>query len=266
MSAAERAYLDNLSNYAEGARTSAAEILKIVFDITRPKSVIDVGCSIGTWLSVCQQMGIEDIVGVDGSYVDRDNLLISADKFLAHDLTEPIHLDRHFDLVVSLEVAEHIAAAAARTFVASLAQLGPIVLFSAAIPFQGGTGHLNEQWPEYWAGLFAEHHYLPVDCIRHRVWSNRAVQTWYAQNCLLFVAEKTLLSNEDLYRQYISHGSAALGLVHPDYWLGAADPAKIDPRSLSLAQSFDGLKFGLRRAFRSKLHWRLSRFLFGRPQ
>ena len=52
------------------------------------------------------------------------------------------------------------------TFVASLARHGDAVLFSAAIPFQGGAGHVNEHWPSYWAADFAVHGFVAVDTIR----------------------------------------------------------------------------------------------------
>ena len=38
--------------------------------------------------------------------------------------------------------------------VATITKHGDAVLFSAAIPGQGGQDHLNEQWPEYWQKKF----------------------------------------------------------------------------------------------------------------
>lgn len=67
------------------------------------------------------------------------------------DLTQPLSLGRKFDLCVSMEVAEHLPPSRADSFVADLVGLAPVVLFSAAVPEQGGTNHLNEQWPDYGA-------------------------------------------------------------------------------------------------------------------
>lgn len=158
-----------------------------VLNLTRPSSVIDVGCGTGTWLSVFASHGVADFLGVDGDYVDRTLLEIPADKFLPYDLSQPLALERQFDLVVSLEVAEHLPPSASDTFVESLARLGPVVLFSAAIPQQGGTDHLNEQWPEYWAERFERQGFLAADAIRPLIWTNENVESWYAQNSLLFV-------------------------------------------------------------------------------
>jgi 2-polyprenyl-3-methyl-5-hydroxy-6-metoxy-1,4-benzoquinol methylase len=65
-------------------------------------------------------------------------------------LIQPLDLEKEFDLVVSLEVAEHLPASAADQFVNTLVKHGKKILFSAAIPGQGGQDHLNEQWPDYW--------------------------------------------------------------------------------------------------------------------
>ena len=110
---------------SEGARQSARVVVPLLLEFVRPRSVIDVGCGQGAWLSVFREHGVEDVWGVDGDYVERGRLAIPAERFLAHDLRQPLHLDRQFDLVVSLEVAEHLPAECAGEFVRSLAGLGP---------------------------------------------------------------------------------------------------------------------------------------------
>jgi SAM-dependent methyltransferase len=172
-----------------GASISSARIVvPIVMELIRPRSVIDVGCGIGTWLAVIAEHGVRDYVGIDGDYVDRSQLLIPRDLFISRNLAEPVELNRHFDLAVSLEVGEHLPAAAARGFVRSLSRLAPAVLFSAAPPGQGGTYHINEQWPSYWAALFEEHDFVAVDALRPRIWSRKDVAWWYRQNMLVFVS------------------------------------------------------------------------------
>lgn len=120
---------------AKGARSSAEEIIPIILNLVEPKSVIDVGCGTGTWLSVIKDHGINDILGIDGSYLDIHHLEIPKDNFLSLDLNDPIKIDRKFDLVISVEVAEHLPIENANIFIDSLIQLGQIILFSAAIPF-----------------------------------------------------------------------------------------------------------------------------------
>jgi len=147
---------------------------------------LDIGCGDGTWLVEYRRAGVEDVFGVDAGEV-QECLRVPAAQFASRDLAAPLDLGRRFDLVQSLEVAEHLPPQAAGTLIDSLTRHADAVLFSAAVPGQGGTGHLNEQWPEYWAGLFRRAGFLPCDCVRPKVWGNPQVAWWYAQNALLFV-------------------------------------------------------------------------------
>lgn len=190
--------------------TRAAEIvLPVLFKYVQPKSVIDVGCGIGTWLKVFNDLGVSDFVGVDGDYVDRSMMQIEEGKFIAHDLTKPLKLDRTFDLAISLEVAEHLPESAADVFVETLTEHSKIILFSAAIPGQGGQNHLNEQWPSYWQDKFRVYGYEYYDMIRPEVWINKEVDVWYRQNIFL-------LFHESLNKSYLPYKGD--NLIHPEYW------------------------------------------------
>jgi SAM-dependent methyltransferase len=209
--------------HRDGARRSGEAIVPIVLDLVRPRSVIDVGCGLGVWLSVFRKHGIEDVWGVDGPYVDRSLLEIPPDRFVPADLRNPVRQSRRFDLVVSVEVAEHLPEDRAAGFVESLTALGPVVLFSAAIPHQGGVDHLNEQWPEYWAARFAEHGYLPIDCVRPRVWTDEGVEWWYAQNTLLYVEREVLAREPRLATAREATQGQPLSVVHPRKYLWLID-------------------------------------------
>jgi SAM-dependent methyltransferase len=203
----------------DGVLRSARAVVPLVLQLVPARSVVDVGCGTGTWLSVFSDCGVEHIWGVDGDYIDRDRLEISRKLFQPHDLTRPVELDQTFDLAVSLEVAEHLPADVAEVFVGSLARLAPVVLFSAAAPYQGGERHVNEQWPAYWAERFARHGFLPVDCLRRRLWGNAEVEWWYSQNTFLFVERARLERDAALRREYEVAGPHALPLVHPRRYL-----------------------------------------------
>lgn len=131
--------------------------------------------------------GIEDVCGVDGPYLQSRSLHIPAERFVAADLTAPVRLGRRFDLVESLETAEHLPIDVAATFVETLVAHAPVVLFSAAPPGQGGEHHINEQPYAFWRRLFAIHGYVLVDAVRPRVAGNRRIEPWYRYNALLFV-------------------------------------------------------------------------------
>jgi SAM-dependent methyltransferase len=198
---------------------SAEAIVPLVLEFVPARSVVDIGCGEGSWLAVFRRHGVDEILGLDGDYVDREALQIPQDCFQACDLTRPLEIKREFDLAVALEVAEHLPPECAEIFVRGLTELAPAVLFSAAIPFQGGTGHLNEQWPDKWAGLFRERGYVPVDLVRKRVWQNDAVDFWYAQNTLLFVRSDFLERSNSLREELRQTNLDQLCLVHPKQYL-----------------------------------------------
>jgi cyclopropane fatty-acyl-phospholipid synthase-like methyltransferase len=220
----ERPYTNHFfEELHDGSYRSAREIIPLVLELVQPSSVIDVGCGAGTWLSVCKECGIEDIFGVDGNYVDKEILKIPKECFLSFDLKKSFHLGRQFDLVLSLEVAEHLPPESASPFIDSLTGHGNVILFSAAIPHQGGTQHINEQWPEYWMEHFQHKGYVTIDCIRKRVWQNPNVEPWYAQNVLLFVQKDYLEAHALLKREFENTAISQLSIVHPKKYLAVLE-------------------------------------------
>ncbi|MCV7079038.1 methyltransferase domain-containing protein [Mycobacterium szulgai] len=157
--------------------------------LTRPGSVLDVGCGVGGWVGVWLDNGA-DAIGVDGDYVPLDQLCVSPERFRAHDLSAPLDLGRRFDMVTCLEVAEHLPPDAAETLVDSLCRHADTIAFSAAVPGQGGTGHLNERWPTYWANLFATHGYRPYDLLRGKLWRDERCEWWYRQNLVVYATDE----------------------------------------------------------------------------
>ena len=202
-----------------GSKQSATEIVPLILELLKPSSVVDIGCGSGEWLSVFNRYGVEDILGVDGNYIDRNSLAISPDKFLPLDLTQPFTINRKFDLVVSLEVAEHLPIESAENFIDSLTKLGSVILFSAAIPFQGGTHHVNEQWQAYWIELFGNKNYEVIDYVRPQIWQNQNVEYWYAQNTFVFVRQDYLEQHKNLKNNWEKSDKNRYSLVHPRMYL-----------------------------------------------
>ena len=139
----EGLYGKELKNDEPGAARSADVVVPLVMELVAPSSVVDVGCGLASWLAAFAHFGVPRIFGVDGPWVDESTLRIPPDRFLAADLTQPLRLDEHFDLVVSLEVGEHLPADAADTFIDSLVALGPVILFSAAVQAKEESGTLT---------------------------------------------------------------------------------------------------------------------------
>jgi SAM-dependent methyltransferase len=180
--------------------------------------VLDVGCGTGDWLALFERAGVDDVFGVDGPHVPTSALRIPTARFAAHDLTAPLDLGRRFDLVICLEVAEHLPDTCADTFIDSLTHHGDLVLFSAAIPWQRGPHHVNEQWPSYWIKRFEERGYTCIDCVRPRVWNLRHVSYYYRQN-LFFMGAESAFSRAPRLRQELEHPwPGPTDIVHPDLW------------------------------------------------
>lgn len=211
----------------EGSSRSAKEVVPLVVELVQPQSVVDVGCGVGTWLSEFLKQGVADIQGIDGEYVEKKMLKIPPEKFLASNITEPIRFNRKFDLVVCLEVAEHLPAEYADLLVDSLAALGPVILFSAAIPFQGGVHHVNEQWPDYWASRFQKRNFTLVDCLRPKIWHNEKVQICYRQNTFLFVHHDHLTTHPTLKGEFEKSRPSPMALVHPLQYLSICDLSNV---------------------------------------
>jgi SAM-dependent methyltransferase len=225
------AYFDS---HVAGSLRSARAILPLVLDLVDVESAVDIGCGVGAWLSVLIELGVNEVFGIDGDYVEPKDLLIPERCFTAKDLAKEVRVERAFDLALSLEVAEHLPPERARSFVETLAGLAPVVLFSAAIPGQGGIGHVTERWPDYWAGLFAEHDYAAVDAVRYRIWTNHDVEPWYAQNALLFAASSALADSLRLRREY-DRDDRILNVVHPRIF-EIYRPNSLPPTTRSLLQ------------------------------
>lgn len=181
----------------DGSASSAAIVVPLVLSLLPVKSVIDVGCGVGPWAAEFLANGVPDVWGVDGDYVDRSQLRIPSDRFLARDLTKSLHFDRAFDLAVCLEVAEHLPESRAGGLVVDLVSIAPCVLFSAAIPGPTGTNHINSQYLPYWVSLFQTHGYEALDLIRPRIWGNNSVAWFYQQDTVMFVAPNHSLLTKD---------------------------------------------------------------------
>jgi SAM-dependent methyltransferase len=207
------------SAHREETLASARAIVPIIMEIMRPTSVVDVGCGTGEWLATFEEFGVHDIAGVDGEWISPDLLQFSRHLFMTHDLKERLSMDRTFDLAMSLETAEHLPPECADTFVASLVQLAPAIIFSAAIPHQVGADHINLQWPAYWAALFGKHGYDAIDCIRPQIWNIPKIPYWYRQNTLLFAKSELIDANDHLRLLREKHGGQPLPLVHPNIYI-----------------------------------------------
>ena len=189
---------------------AACEIVPFLLDIFEVKSVIDIGCGTGTWLKIFKEHGVKEIVGVDGDYLDKSQLEVPKSVFYAKNLEESLGINKKYDMALSLEVAEHLSHQVANQFVNDLCSLSDIIVFSAAVPHQGGQNHINEQSTSYWIAKFEKNGFQLHDIIRPKFWNNNNVDWWYKQNVLIF--SKVEFYNEKLRKYPSFYGNE---LIHP---------------------------------------------------
>ena len=183
-------YSNQFFDYIDtGARTSAKAMISVVQPWVQAQSVLDLGSGRGVWLGEWIKAGVTDVAAVDGAYVDRDRLAVPKDQFHAADLTKVVDLGRRFDLAQSLEVGEHLPENASEVLVESLTRHADRVLFSAAVPGQGGEFHINEKPLSFWQDQFAKHGYTAFDCARPALKDKAGVEPWYRYNTVFYANE-----------------------------------------------------------------------------
>lgn len=191
----------------EGCQRSAEAVVPHVIDALPPiETVVDIGGGEGWWAQAFVDCGVTYASCLDGgqrptSAPDVDHGTI--------DLGNPPPSVGTYDLAVCLEVAEHLPESKADGLVTLLANSANAVLFSAAMPRQGGTGHVNCQPPAYWAEKFAKYGFVGDGSIRWAIWDDPEVCPWYQSNVILF---------RHLGRPPEPH-EVPIHVIHPSLWL-----------------------------------------------
>lgn len=192
-----------------GVQSSAAVVVPMLVERYAPKTVIDVGCGEGWWGYEFAKHDI-DVRGFDGDYIEGHCEI----PFTAVDLSRPGSLTGldGADMVVCLEVAEHLPPERGESFISELCDLAPVVVFSAAIPGQGGVNHVNCQWQTWWAAKFQDRGRLTSRFLVESLWSDERVEPWYRQN--LFVAVVDHMTTNKTWVDY----EPVMDVVHPRMW------------------------------------------------
>jgi len=171
-----------------------------------PTSVLDVGCGIGKWLKALEDHGITHVYGIDGVDIPEGDLLVSRSKFQVVDLRTEWRLPQRYDLIICMEVAEHLEEQYAESLVRTICLHSDRAVFSAACPGQEGQNHVNCQWPQYWQAKFNKCGYSCCDEVRWKMWPCETIEPYYRQNC--FIA----------FKDFEKAGSEnrILSVIHPE--------------------------------------------------
>lgn len=212
-----------MSNYSQdfysSIRGDSFEAAKLVVPILRslvsPRSVLDVGCGDGTWLShwgsSLLKVGVESETS-DTALVSHDIHVLRCD--LNRGLPEDI-LNKRFDIVTCFEVAEHLSPDAADKLIVDLCRVSDVVCFSAATPGQGGVDHINERPFSHWHNLFNRQGFRMYDYIRPKVIESK-IAPWYKYNIFLYLKENAQVGSD--LSAYLIRDSRDIPQIEPFFY------------------------------------------------
>jgi SAM-dependent methyltransferase len=135
-----------------------------LYERLMPESVIDLGCGPGLYLLPYAAKGCY-VCGVDAC--SEAGRLLAPYDFVTADLRSPYWPDAtrlsayaaRYDLALCLETCEHLPPECTDTLLDSVCRCSDTVLFSCAVPGQGGSFHVAERTHEDILGRFAARGY-----------------------------------------------------------------------------------------------------------
>ncbi len=193
--------------------TGATAALKVLLNFKHQVgSLLDVGCGPGSWLRAAIDLGVPEVQGIEGRIPAKELLFCDEKHIQSVNLTSDWALSRKFDVVLCLEVAEHLPEESARSLIQKLCMHADDVIFSAALPGQPGQHHINCQWPVYWQQLFNREGFVCIDDLRWKIWEEDGVEPWYRQNVFRAVKNVSLAGSESRIPSVI-HPEMAEGMV-----------------------------------------------------
>jgi len=241
------------ANQSTDSYRAARVMLPTIFELVHPDSVVDVGCGVGTWLAAAGELGARKLVGYEGDWVEVGMLRDRRIELRRQDLEQPIASTERFDLAMSLEVAEHLSAGRADSLVDDLCRLSERVLFSAAVPGQGGVNHINEQWQDYWAEAFERRGYRPLDIVRPAFWSDHSLPVHYRQNMFLYVSPSAWDELQASHAGTDLTPTWPLNVVHPDMHMDKLRERAAPPTLPAVLRSVAYLPLAVVRSVRARL-------------
>ncbi len=207
---------ESFASIRTGSLRSARAVAPIVHAIVRPSSVVDVGGGEGWWAQAFAHLGASRVVSIDDG--DQSEQAEGVEH-VRHDLGAGTLTDLgQFDLALCLEVVEHLDADVGDLVIDALCSYSSSVLFSAAIPGQGGRGHVNERWPAYWVERFMHRGYRCSGALRLRLWHDDRIEPWYRQNLLFASCEPDRF--DELFATPLAE---SWPLVHPEMYFRQSD-------------------------------------------
>jgi SAM-dependent methyltransferase len=189
-----------------------------IFSIYKPKEIAEFGCGPGHLTRALAKLGV-GIVALDG-FASPDFNGYSDVKFYKMDLNDGTLLSeflkgKQFDMAICTEVAEHLQPSSSEHLIKCLTSCAPIVIFSAAVPGQGGHGHINCADRGFWHQLFVKYNFKVVDSLRKKLRDNAGLAIWYKLNVLDYIStERETIKEVDVIKNLIDSESYSSSLFY----------------------------------------------------
>ena len=137
-------------------------IAKNIVEKFNPKTVLDAGCAMGYLVEALRSRGVE-AYGFDVS----DYAISNADEKIkpycfVHSITDdlPGSLPQKFDLIVTIEVLEHLFPEDGSKAIKNLCKYSDTIIFTSTPNDIENMTHLNVQQSEYWCKEFAKNSFF----------------------------------------------------------------------------------------------------------
>jgi hypothetical protein len=164
-------------HFDEGINNSILFLIE-KFGIT---NVIDFGCGMGDYIKRIMDLGCE-CQAYDGN-PNTPLLTNGIGKVL--DFTEKFDLNKKFDLVISLEVGEHIPKEYENIFINNICNHSHnYIIISWAIIGQGGDGHVNCQNNDYIINEITKRGFK-YDLKNTKLLRDNATTAWWFKNTIM---------------------------------------------------------------------------------
>lgn len=195
------------SSVTKRAQASSEIVAEILQDVLKPRSIIDVGSGEGAWINTMSHRfpSALDLTAIDlqphrSEYFEQLSSSKLNFEFILRDFEKDHTLpNQNYDLAICLEVLEHLQTQTAEQLAAEFAKNCSVLIFSAAVKGQGGTGHINENSLDYWIRLFQQNDFIALDILRPKLARNKQVPDYYKQNMILLWHPENCIKNNTVF-------------------------------------------------------------------
>ena len=191
-------FYESVTNRAE---YSSRIIFSLLKNALHPKTFVDVGSGDGVWsLSALEHFESINHVEAWDLLAEKTYLDIAKKRFPSKNIiskridfeSSDYGVEMVYDLAVCLETFEHLSPSACEKLSLFFSSHTRILIFSGAVPGQGGTNHINEQPFKTWQRNLLDFGFFPLDFIRPNIQDKKNVPSYYKNNIVLWVNSKFL--------------------------------------------------------------------------